>query len=160
VSNSRSPNAGSTVFKLRWNRAGSKASIGGVKNASAYVTKWLLVRLEEYRPWRLQQTMKTKILLVAALLGTAALSAHAEVRFGFSITLPAPVVVSTPAVCATPVVATPVAVVQTVPPCPGVDYVWVPGYWSCYPNGRVWVSGGWHHRPVYVGYGRRGWHRW
>jgi len=104
--------------------------------------------------------MKTKILLVAALLGTAALSAHAEVRFGFSLTLPAPVVVSTPVVCTTPVAPAPVAVVQTVPPCPGVDYVWVPGYWSYYPNGWTWIYGGWHHRPVHVVYGHRAGYHW
>jgi hypothetical protein len=98
--------------------------------------------------------MKTKILLVAALVGAAALSAHAGVRFGFSLGLPLPVVVSTPVVCATPVAPAPVAVVQTVPPCPGVDYVWVPGYWSYYPTGRVWVPGAWCYRPIHVVYGR------
>ena len=42
--------------------------------------------------------MKTKILLLAALLGAAAMSANAGVRFGFSIGLPLPIVVSTPVV--------------------------------------------------------------
>jgi hypothetical protein len=97
--------------------------------------------------------MKTKILLLAALLGAAAMSANAGVRFGFSIGLPLPVVVSTPAVCATPVMPAPVMVVQTVPPCPGVDYVWAPGYWAYYPTGRVWVSGAWGCHPAYHGYG-------
>lgn len=71
--------------------------------------------------------MKTKMLLLAALVGAAVMSANAGVRFGFFIGLPLPVVASTPVVCATPVAPVPVTVVQTVPPCPSVDYVWVPG---------------------------------
>ena len=94
--------------------------------------------------------MKTKILFVAALLGAAALSANAGVRFGFSFGLPLPVVVSTPVVCATPATPAPVAVVQMVPPCPSVDYVWVPGYWSYCTTGRVWVPGAWCHRPAHI----------
>ena len=90
---------------------------------------------------------------MAALVGAAALSANAGVSFGLSIGLPLPVVVSTPAVCATPVAPVPVAVVQTVLACPGVDYLWVPGYWAYGTTGRVWVSGAWCHRPVRVGYG-------
>ena len=89
--------------------------------------------------------MKTKILLLAALLGVAAMSANAGVRFGISIGLPLPIVVSTPVVCA----PAPVTVVQTVPACPDVNYVWAPGYWSYRPTGRVWMSGGWHPRPVH-----------
>jgi len=92
--------------------------------------------------------MKTKIILLAAPMGAAAMSANAGVNFGFSIGLPFPVIVSQPAVYATPV-----AVVQT-PPCPGVDYVWTPGYWAVYPTGRIWVTGAWHYRPGYVVYGR------
>ena len=94
--------------------------------------------------------MKTKILLVAALLGAAVLSANAGVRFGFSVGVPLPVVVSTPVVYAAPVAPAPVTVVQTVAPCPGVDYVWVPGYWSYRPTGYVWVSGAWCHRLAHV----------
>ena len=45
----------------------------------------------------------------------------------------------------------PVTVVQAVPPCPSVDYVWVPGYWAYYPTGRVWVPGAWCYRPAYSG---------
>ncbi len=95
----------------------------------------------------LKNTMKTKILLLTALLGAAAMSANAGVRFGFHLGLPLPVIVSTPVVCA----PAPVTMVQTVPACPGVNCVWVPGYWSYRPTGRVWVSGGWYHRPVYFG---------
>ncbi|MGO9585816.1 MAG: hypothetical protein ACLP2Y_06460 [Limisphaerales bacterium] len=98
--------------------------------------------------------MKTKMFLLAALVGAAAMSANAGVRFGFSIGLPLPVVISTPVVCATPVMPAPVTAVQTVPPCPSVDYVWVPGYWSYCTTGRVWVSGAWCYRPVHVAYGR------
>ena len=97
--------------------------------------------------------MKTKMLLLAALVGAAAMSANAGVRFSLSIGLPLPVIISTPVVCAMPVAPAPVMVVQNVPPCPGVDYVWAPGYWSYYPTGRVWVSGAWCHRPARVGYG-------
>ncbi|MGB7767328.1 MAG: YXWGXW repeat-containing protein [Verrucomicrobiia bacterium] len=92
--------------------------------------------------------MKTKILILAALMGAAAMSANAGVRFGISIGLPLPVVVSSPVVYA----PAPVAVVQTVPSCPGVDYVWAPGYWSYRPDGRVWVSGAWQYRPAHVTY--------
>jgi hypothetical protein len=91
--------------------------------------------------------MKTKMLLLAALVGAAAMPANAGIRLGISLGLPLPVVVSTP------VAAAPVAVVQTVPPCPGVDYVWAPGYWAYYPTGRVWVRGAWCHRPAHAGYG-------
>ena len=88
--------------------------------------------------------MKTKIFILAALLGAAAMSANAGVRFGISIGLPLPVVVSSPVVYA----PAPVTVVQTVQPCPGVDYVWAPGYWSYLPTGRVWVAGAWRYRAA------------
>lgn len=96
--------------------------------------------------------MKTKMLFVAALLGAGALTANAGVHFGISIGLPAPVVVSRPVVYATPVAHAPVAVIQRVPPCPGVGYVWVAGYWSNLPTGRVWVPAAWHYRPAHVTY--------
>jgi hypothetical protein len=91
--------------------------------------------------------MKIKILLMAALIGAAAMSANAGVRFGVSVGLPLPVVVPTALVCATPVTPAPVTVVETVPACPGVDYVWVSGA-RCY-------------RPAHVMYGHYyGGHRW
>jgi hypothetical protein len=98
--------------------------------------------------------MKTKILLMAALVGAAAMSANAGVRFGFSIGLPLPVVVQAPVVYATPVTPAPGVVVQTAPPCPGVGFVWSPGYWSVCPTGRAWVPGSWGCRPAhyYGGY--------
>ena len=117
--------------------------------------------------------MKTKILLLAALVSAATLSANAGVRFGFSFGIPVPVVVPAPVVVATPVTAAappvvvvaPVApqpvVVAAVTPCPGVDYVWTPGYWAYRPGGRVWIAGAWGHRPGYVVrggyYGGRRW---
>jgi hypothetical protein len=104
--------------------------------------------------------MKTKTLLLAALVSASALStlsAHAGVRFSFGLGFPAPVVVApapvvvAPApvvVTAPPVVVAPVVV--PVPPCPGVDYVWTPGCWTYGPAGRVWIGGFWGHRPGYV----------
>src|SRR5208282_4772545 len=89
--------------------------------------------------------MKAKIILMAALLGVAAMSANAGVSFGISIGLPLAVVVSTPVVCA----PAPVTVVQTDPACPDVNYVWVSGCWLYRPTGRVWMSGGWYPRPVH-----------
>jgi len=95
-------------------------------------------------PSKKQKHMKTKIFILAALLSVAAMSANAGVRFGISIGLPLPVVVSRPVVYA----SAPVTVVQSVAPYPGVDYIWAPGYWSYRPDGRVWVSGAWHYRAA------------
>ena len=91
--------------------------------------------------------MKTKMLLLAALIGAAAKSSNAGIRFGVSIGFPPPVV------CSAPVAPAPVTVVQAPLPCPGVGYVWAPGYWSVYPAGRVWVPGAWHYRPAQVVHG-------
>lgn len=96
------------------------------------------------------KTMKTKMLLLAALVGAAAMSADAGVRFNVSIGLPVPVVVSPAVVVATPVPPPPTAVVATVPACPSVGYVWAPGYWSYRPTGYVWTRGNWCCRPVHV----------
>ena len=95
----------------------------------------------------------TKVILMAALLGAAAMSANAGVRFGFSIGLPLPVVVAPPVVVSAPVVAAPAPIVETVPACPAPNYVWAPGYWSYRPTGYTWVHGAWNYRPVYAGYG-------
>ena len=101
--------------------------------------------------------MKTKMLLTAALLGAATLSAKAGIHFGFSIGLPVPVVAVAPAapvVVAAPVVAAPVypAPVYAAPAyAPG--YVWAPGYWSVCSYGRVWAPGCWHYRCGYAGWG-------
>jgi len=101
------------------------------------------------------------MILMAALVGAAAMSANAGVRFGISIGLPAPVVVSTPVIYATPITPAPVTVVETVPPCPGMDYVWEPGFWSYRATSRVWVPGSWSYRPTHAVYGRfYAGHRW
>jgi hypothetical protein len=102
--------------------------------------------------------MKAKLLVVAALFGTAVMSANAGVYFGLNIGLPRTVVVApVPVVYAAPapVVVTPapapVTVVETVPACPGVGYVWTPGY---YTPAHVWVGGSWGYRPAYYDHGR------
>lgn len=78
-------------------------------------------------------------MLMAALVGAAALSANAGISFNVSVGVP--VVVAPPVVAVTPVPPPPPVVVETVPPCPGVDYVWAAGYWSYRPTGYVWVRG-------------------
>ena len=95
--------------------------------------------------------MKTKTLLLAALVGAAAVSAEARVSFSFSCGLPWPVVCARPVVVAAP--AVPAPCVEVVPACPGVDYVWAPGYWSYRAAHYVWVPGGWNYRPSHVAYG-------
>ena len=86
--------------------------------------------------------MKTKALLLTALVGVAAVSANAGVRFGISVGLPLPVVVAPPVVVA----ASPVVVAA--PACPGVGYVWAPGYWGYRAGVRVWAPGCWNYRPA------------
>ena len=102
--------------------------------------------------------MKTKLFLMATLIGAATLSAHAGVRFGFSfgLPLPAPVVVTAPVV---PVIAVP-SVVVTTPAYPAPGYVWAPGYWSVSGYTRAWVPGCWRLRPAHIVYAHpRDWHR-
>ena len=98
--------------------------------------------------------MKTKTILLAALVGAATVSANAGVNFGISIGLPLPVVYTQPAMVVVP--ATPAPCVETIPACPGVNYVWAPGYWSYRGNRYAWVHGGWNIRPVHVYHA----HRW
>ncbi|MDR3460408.1 MAG: hypothetical protein P4N60_23510 [Verrucomicrobiae bacterium] len=100
--------------------------------------------------------MKTKLLLTAALVGAASLSAQAGVHFGFSFGLPLPPLPVVYVAPAAPVYVAPPAcpaVVVATPACPGPDYAWVPGYWSFNGYNRVWVGGCWQHRPAYVVYG-------
>lgn len=96
--------------------------------------------------------MKMKLLLTAALIGAASLSAHAGVFVGVSFGAPrAAVVVRAPrVVVAMPVPVVTAPVVETVPACPGANYVWVPGYWSGYGPARVWVGGCWRPGPAHV----------
>ena len=124
--------------------------------------------------------MKTKLLVVtAALIGAASLSANAGVYFSVNfsappvpvvrvtacapapavvVIAPAPVVYAAPA----PVVYTTPTVVVATPPCPGPGYVWAQGY---YGPGRVWVAGYWHSGPAHYAYAHSnyghpyGWHR-
>jgi len=107
--------------------------------------------------------MKTKLMLVAALIGAATLSAQAGVHFGFSFGLPLPVAVVAPVapmVVAPPVVVAP-SVVVAAPGCPGPGYIWAPGYWSVTGYGRVWVPGCWRGGYGHYGYayGHGGWGR-
>jgi WXXGXW repeat (2 copies) len=88
--------------------------------------------------------MKTKSLFLAALIGAAAVSANAGISFGLSVGVPLPVVVTTP------VAPAPAALVETAPACPGVDYVWAPGYWAYRTGHYVWVRGSWYYRPVHI----------
>ncbi len=104
--------------------------------------------------------MKAKILIVAALFGAAVMSANAGVRFGISVGFPT-VVVATQPVYATPVVVEqspapvavyqvqPATVIETVPACPGVGYVWSPGY---YTTSHVWIGGAWRYHAVQYRY--------
>lgn len=94
------------------------------------------------------KVMKTKILLTAALLGAAALTANAGVHFGFSIGLPASVAVSMPVAYTTPALPAPVTVVRIVPPGSDPRCVWVGGHWSNLQTGRAWVPGAWRYRPA------------
>lgn len=105
--------------------------------------------------------MKTKWMLAAALVGAATLSAQAGVHFGFSFGVPLPVPVVAPVVPVAPVVVAPPVVVAAAP-CPGVGYIWAPGYWSVCAGSRVWVPGCWRYgggpRGGYAyGYGHGGW---
>lgn len=91
--------------------------------------------------------MKTKMLLLAALISAATVSAHAGVCFGFSFGVPV-------AVAPAPVVvAAPVAPVVVASPYAAPGYLWYPGYWSVGVGGRVWVPGGWRHGYGHGGYG-------
>jgi hypothetical protein len=107
------------------------------------------------------KTKMIKMILMAALVGAAAMSANAGVSFGLSIGLPLPVVVAPPVVVTTPIAPAPATVVAAVPAGPSVDYVWIPGYWSYRTTGYAWVPGAWCYRPVHVvrGYYHAG-HRW
>ncbi len=87
--------------------------------------------------------MKTKMILLAAMVSAAAMSANAGFRL--SVCLPVPVVVSRPVVMV-PVAPAPMAYVATVPACPGANYVWTAGYWAYRPHGNVWVPGAWYFR--------------
>jgi hypothetical protein len=74
-----------------------------------------------------------RALVMTGIIAAAAGAAEAQVAVGVRVGPPAPVVYS-----------------GYVPPCPGVDSLWTPGYYA----GAVWVPGRWVHRDHYV-YARR-----
>jgi hypothetical protein len=80
----------------------------------------------------------TGVVAAAAVVGQA--QAQAQVGIAVQVGPPAPV--------------------AYIPPCPGVDFIWTPGYYA----GTVWVPGRWvHHDRVYVArpyyhYDHRGWY--
>jgi hypothetical protein len=51
---------------------------------------------------------------------------------------------------------TPAAYNEYVPACPGVGFIWTPGYYT----GGIWIAGRWEHRggPVFVGHDYRDTH--
>src|SRR5208282_6440455 len=83
--------------------------------------------------------MKTKLILTAVLVGAAAMSANAGVRFGFSIGLPLPVIVTAPVVMA-PAPVEPIMVPDNYV-WDGVEFVGVVGdqYFYLGP-GNVWLA--------------------
>ncbi|MFT4114939.1 hypothetical protein [Silvibacterium sp.] len=77
-----------------------------------------------------------RTLAMTGMIAAGAVAAQAQV--GFAVGIGAPVA--------------PVAYGNYIPPCPGVDYVWTPGYYA----GAVWMPGQWVHHDHYVvarGYG-------
>jgi hypothetical protein len=100
--------------------------------------------------------MKTKMLLIAALIGAVSLSAQARVYVGVSFGIPVPRVVVTAPVVAPVVTVAPVVevapVVAEAPACPAPGYVWFAGYWSGDGAARVWVPGCWRPCPAHVVY--------
>lgn len=66
-----------------------------------------------------------RALALTGILGLGAAAAQAQVRIAIGI---------------------PGAAVVAVPPCPGVGYIWAPGYYA----GAMWVPGRW----MYRGYDR------
>lgn len=104
--------------------------------------------------------MKTKTLIIAALVGVAAVSAQAGVHWNISVGIPLPFCIGpAPGYCAPPpVVYSPPPVyyapptIAYAPPCP--PPVYVPAYSACPGPDYVWLNGGWSHRGGYAtGYG-------
>jgi len=65
-----------------------------------------------------------RLLLIAAVIATFSTAAFGAVFFSVNI-------------------APPVLPVYTQPVCPGVGYIWTPGYWAYGPSGYFWVPGTW-----------------
>jgi hypothetical protein len=71
-----------------------------------------------------------RALAFTGLLGITAAAAQAQVRVYAGVRVAPPMVVA------------------AVPPCPGVGYVWTPGYYA----GAVWYPGRWAYRGYDHGY--------
>ena len=75
----------------------------------------------------------------------------AKILMGATLALPL-ATVSTPSANAAVFIsvgfAPPVLPVYTQPVCPGVGYIWTPGYWAYGPNGYYWVPGVWVQPPM------------
>jgi hypothetical protein len=69
-----------------------------------------------------------RTLAFTGILGAAAAAAQAQVGFAVRVGPPAPVVYD-----------------NYIPACPGVGFVWTPGYYA----GHGWVPGRWIHHPEY-----------
>ncbi len=76
-----------------------------------------------------------RAVVLTVMMGAASMAAQAQVRVFFGVGTPAPVVVP-----------------SYIPPSPGVDFIWAPGYYY----GQVWVPGRWVHREAYYGRGYYG----
>jgi WXXGXW repeat (2 copies) len=70
-----------------------------------------------------------RTLAFTGILGAAAAAAQAQVGIAVRVGPPAPVVYD-----------------NYIPACPGVGFIWTPGYYA----GRAWVPGRWMHRDGYV----------
>jgi hypothetical protein len=86
-----------------------------------------------------------RTLALTGIIAAAGAAAQAQVAFGVRVGPPVPVAVYD----------------NYVPACPGVGFVWTPGYYA----GRAWVPGRWMHRDGYVDarrdyrFDHRGWDR-
>ena len=73
-----------------------------------------------------------RTLALTGVVAAAAVAGQAQAQVGVAVRVGAPA---------------PVYYDAYVPPCPGVDFYWVPGYYA----GTIWVPGRWMHRDrVYV----------
>jgi hypothetical protein len=71
-----------------------------------------------------------RTLALTGIVAAAGAAAQAQVAFAVRVGPPVPVV----------------AYDSYVPACPGVGFIWTPGYYA----GRAWVPGRWMHRDGYV----------
>ena len=71
-----------------------------------------------------------RTLALTGIIAAAGAAAQAQVAFAVRVGHPAPVAVYD----------------NYVPACPGVGFVWTPGYYA----GRAWIPGRWMHRDNYI----------